>query len=104
MFNGKGDTTQLEADAARYGVILEPHHLKPPEFRLWAELWPAVDLFMRCHTQWRAGPGGLIGLDYPAVLQIAAIAGVAVDAAIMEDIQVMELHARTLINSKTGGS
>jgi len=85
-------------------VILEPHHLKPPEYRLWAELWPAVALFSRCLTQWRAGPNGLLGLDYPAVLQSAAIFGIEVNAAIMEDIQVMELHARTLINSKAGGS
>ena len=83
---------------------MESHHLEPETYTLWAELAPVVGLFQRCLTQWRAGPGGLIGLDYPAVLQTAAVFGVAVDAAIMEDIQVMELHARTLINSKAGGS
>jgi len=84
-------------------VILEAHHLKAKDFSLWAELAPAVDLFQRCLTQWRPGAAGVIGLDYVAVLQVAGVIGLQVTAAIMEDIQVMELHARDLINRKAGG-
>ena len=32
---------------------------------VWEEAWPALKLFSkRLSTQWRWGPGGLIGLDY----------------------------------------
>ena len=32
---------------------------------VWEEAWPVVQLFSRrLSTQWRCGPGGLIGLDY----------------------------------------
>ena len=46
----------------------------------------------------------MIGLDYVAVLQIAGLIGLEMTAAIMQDIQIMELHARDLINRKAGGN
>ena len=85
-------------------MILEAHHLQPETYTLWAELAPVVGLFQRCLTQWRTGGVGVIGLDYVAVLQVASIIGLELTAAMMEDIQVMELHARDLINRKAGGS
>jgi hypothetical protein len=83
---------------------LESHHLEPEAYTLWAELAPVVGLFQRCLTQWRPGPIGVIGLDYVAVLQIAGLVGLEMTAAIMQDIQTMELHARDLINRKAGGN
>ena len=65
---------------------------------------PAVDLFQRCVTQWRPGPSGVIGLDYVAMLQVAGILGMHMTAAMMQDMQIMELHARELINRKAGGN
>lgn len=100
LLQSKGDTAQLQEDAARYGIVLEPHHLAPAEYGLWAELWPVVHLFMRCMTQWRTGPGGLVGLDYGAVWQMAGILGQAVDAAMMEDILQLELQARDVLNRR----
>jgi hypothetical protein len=100
LFRSKGDTAQAEADAARFGVILEAHHLAPRNHHLWAELWPAVLLFMRCQTQWRATSGGVLGLDYGVLLQLAPVYGVTVDAAMMDDIQAMELHAREQLNRR----
>jgi len=95
------DTAQLQADAARYGVILEPHHLAPVDYRLWAELWPVVLLFQRSQTQWRATSSGVIGLDYGPVLgQLAQLLGVTVDLQLLDDLQTMELHAREKINRK----
>jgi len=61
-----------------------------------------VGLLQRCLTQWRPGGGGVIGLDYVAVIQVAGIIGLRLTAAMMEDIQLMELHARGLINRKGG--
>ena len=34
---------------------------------LWPENWPPVHLFSKVSTQWRTGPGGVIGLDYGVV-------------------------------------
>lgn len=38
------------------------------EFWLWPENWQVFELFLqRLRTQWRSGPGGVIGLDYGEV-------------------------------------
>ena len=57
-------------------------------------------LFMRCQTQWRATSGGALGLDYGVLLQLAPVYGVEVNAAMMDDIQAMELHAREQLNRR----
>ena len=101
LLRRRGDTAQLQQDAAAYGVILEPHHLAPQDFRLWAELWPAVQLFMRCLTQWRATSTGVLGLDYGVLLQLAPVFGVTVNAAMMDDIQAMEAQAIETLNRRT---
>lgn len=93
MRAGKGDTAQLQNDAAAYGVILESHHLAPAHFTLWHDLWPAVHLFMRCLTQWRTSIDGVIGLDYGVMLQLAGLLGVTVTEQVLDDVQVMEAHA-----------
>ena len=100
LFRSKGSTAQLQADAAAYGVILEGHHLQSPDYRLWAEHWPAVELFMRCQTQWRATSSGVVGLDYGVLLAIAPMLGRTMDAALLDEVQTMELHARELINRR----
>lgn len=95
------DTAQLRADAAAYGVILEPHHLEPVSYGLWAEHLPAVELLARCITQWRAGSNGVIGLDYGVVLKMARLYGTPDLPRVMEDLQLMEFHARELINKQS---
>ena len=100
MRSSKGDTAQLQADAAAYGIILEPHHVEPEQYLLWPEHADAVDLFLRCMTQWRASGNGVIGLDYGVVLQLASLYGIRDPGATLEELQVMELHARDLINKQ----
>jgi hypothetical protein len=100
MRSSKGDTAQLQADAAAYGIILEPHHVEPEKYLLWPEHADAVDLFLRCMTQWRASGNGVIGLDYGVVLQLASLYGIRDPATTLEELQVMELHARDLINKQ----
>jgi hypothetical protein len=100
MRSSKGDTAQLQADAAAYGIILEPHHVEPEQYPLWPEHADAVDLFLRCMTQWRAAGNGVIGLDYGVVLQLASLYGIRDPGATLEELQVMELHARDLINKQ----
>lgn len=65
---------------------------RPPEhFEVWPENWSAVDLFLRCQTQWRMGIDGRSGLDYPAVLAVGRLLRVANLPAVFDDLQVMEL-------------
>lgn len=65
---------------------------------LWPEHADVLSLFMRCITQWRSGGNGVLGLDYGVVLQMASLYQIQDLARVMEDLQIMELHARDLIN------
>lgn len=100
LLQNRGDITQLTADAAAYGVQLQPHLLQPEAFELWPELEPQLHLFARCLTQWRVYRDRLLGLDYGVLLQLAPLLGITVDAAILGDIQAMEIHARDLLNRR----
>ena len=66
-------------------------HEEPQHFEVWPGNWPAVDLFLRCQTQWRIGPNGRAGLDYVAVLEIGRLYGLEDLPAVFDDLQVMEL-------------
>lgn len=90
----------LMNEAAAYGVILPDHLQQSKDFVLWADHLPAVELFMRCLTQWRSGPNGLIGLDYGVVLEMAKLYQTPHLPETMEDLQVMEVRARELLNEK----
>ncbi|MBW1778748.1 MAG: DUF1799 domain-containing protein [Deltaproteobacteria bacterium] len=54
----------------------------------------AVEIFFECSTQWRAGIGGVIGLDYPAVFQVAEALNIPITREVMAKIQ--HLERRTL--------
>lgn len=43
-----------------------------------------------CSTQWRAGPSGAIGLDYPACFQVAAVMDIDTTEANFRRIQALE--------------
>lgn len=76
-------------DAAVLGVIgFEPD--RPEHFEVEPDAWPALMVFLDCQTQWRAGPGGLIGLDYGAVAWILRLRSVADEAAMLSDLQIIE--------------
>ncbi len=91
---------ELLDDAAAYGVILPDTIQQPQEYRLWGEHWPAVELFMRCMTQWRTGANGVIGMDYGVVLEMAKLYQVPRLPKTMEDLQIMEIRARDLLNKE----
>lgn len=61
-------------------------------YRVWAENWPSLQLFLGLSTQWRrAGLGAVaIGLDYTAVAPTAALLGIELDAGRFADLQAME--------------
>ena len=49
-----------------------------------------MQMFLRCQTQWRSGPTGVIGLDYLALDLAFRLYGAEDPAAMLEDIQVIE--------------
>ena len=46
-------------------------------------------VWARCVTQWRVGPGGVVGIDLVAVQTVAELAGYW-DLELLEKVQVME--------------
>lgn len=100
LHGGSQLNDDLMDDAKEYGVILPAHLDQPQDFGLWPEHVSAVDLFMRCMTQWRTCMDGVIGLDYGVVLQMAALYSVEDLPRVIEDLQVMEIRARDLLNKR----
>ena len=45
---------------------------EPETFAIWPEHLEVLEMFLRCQTQWRSGPNGVIGLDY-SVLGVRAV-------------------------------
>ena len=68
------------------------------DFAVWPENWPAVELFLRCQTQWNTSVGGVTGFDYSSV--IALVNMYAYDVAVFEDLQIMEAAAIELLNKQ----
>ena len=101
LLHGSSANKELLADAAALGMTLPDELIKPKDCSIWPEHQEALELFMRCATQWRSGSNGVMGLDYGVVLQMASLYQITEDLArVMEDLQIMELHARDLINKE----
>jgi hypothetical protein len=72
-------------------VVVPESELKPADFEVWEENWEAVQMFLRCQTQWRTGGmGGAVGLDYGAVAWLFRLHRVKDQRALLEDLQIME--------------
>lgn len=101
LLHGSSANKELLADAAAFGLTLPEAMLAPKVYSIWPEHMDVLNLFMRCMTQWRCGASGVVGLDYGVVLQMASLYQITEDLArVMEDLQIMELHARDLINKE----
>jgi Phage related hypothetical protein (DUF1799) len=66
------------------------------------ENWAVVAMFLRLQTQWRTSMSGVLGLDYVAVEWMLRLYEVEDQRSMLEDLQVMEGAALTLINKKEG--
>lgn len=87
---------ELAESARLMGLQLPPEAADPPQEPLcdvWAELWPAVRLFVAMKTQVRTGGmGGVLGLDYsvlPLVQRRLALPR-RQGRQLFADLQVME--------------
>lgn len=98
MRGGTKDDTQ--DDAAVLGVILDVEPVSD-DFEVWPENWPALEMFLRCQTQWRMGMNGVVGLDYGAVAWVLRLYE-AEDQhrALLEDLQVMEAAVISLLSQQ----
>lgn len=82
------------------GIILvdvEP----APDFEVLKENWGAIEMFLRCQTQWRASANGVLGLDYGAVAWILRLYEIEDQRAMLEDLQVMEAAAMAKLNKRS---
>ena len=83
-----------------YGIEFPEHLLKPKHCEIWPEHEEALTMLLRCQTQWRCGPSGVIGLDYGVVIQLCNLYHVGDKCQLMEDLQIMEGRALELIAEK----
>ena len=71
------------------------------DFEIWPENWPAVEMFLRCQTQWRTTMNGVLGLDYGAVAWVLKLYEVEDQRSMLQDLQVMEAAAMVTINTRS---
>ena len=86
---------KLEAAAEGMGIAMpqewtDPTQHEPEHFEIWPENWPAVELFMRCQTQWRTDNGHRTGLIYSELIAIGSLYSVENLGQVVEDVQVIE--------------
>lgn len=74
--------------------------VKEEHFEVWEENWPAVEMFLRCQTQWRTTMSGVCGLDYTAVQWLFKLYEVKDPPAVLEDLQIMESAAMKILNKE----
>ena len=88
------------ADAKAFGLAL-PEPDAPEHFEVWPDNWPAVEMFLRCQTQWRTTMSGVCGLDYTAVLAVFRLYEVEEPTTVLENLQVMEAAAVKILNKES---
>jgi hypothetical protein len=91
---------ETQADAAVFGLAL-PESKDTNIFEVWEENWAALELFLRCQTQWRTTMKGILGLDYVAVAWLFRLYAVEDERAMLEDLQVMEAAAMAALNERS---
>ena len=88
------------ADAAAFGIAL-PMPDGPEDFEVWPENWPAVEMFLRCQTQWRTSMNGVVGIDYGALAWLFRLYEVEDPRSLLEDLQVMEGAVMQILNKES---
>lgn len=82
-----------------FGITM-PDEKRVQDFEVIPAAWPAVCMFLRVQTQWRAGGGVLIGLDYNAVRWIFELQNVANPNELLGDLQVIEGRVIEILNDR----
>ena len=74
------------------------------DYEVWPEHVDVLRMFLRVQTQWRTGGNGVVGLDYGVVLELTRLMQIEDPVQLLDDLQVMELHARNLLNKAAEGN
>ncbi len=92
---GGREVNDVGSDLEAFGIKTEGLEAitEDTEFEVWPENAVAVEMFLRCSTQWRMGFGGAVGLDYPAIIEVLRLYEVADVKKVFEDVQTMERAA-----------
>lgn len=69
-------------------------------FGVWEDNADTLVMFMRLQTQWHVIAGGFVGLNYQSAEFLFKIHGVADAAAMMDDLQAMEVAALQVMNKR----
>lgn len=97
---GSGGDDGLAEDAEYFNLPPEIlKRIRPDDFYIHYECWPAFELFQSCATQWRVAPmGERLGLDYSAVVSVAQFLGYG--SEVFQQLRYLELGALTAYNGK----
>ena len=92
------DLAVMGADQSIIEAVLESS--PTPDFEVLEENWPAVAMFMRLQTQWVPTMGGMVGLNYQSIEFVFRIDGIENQREMLADLQVMEIAALQVLNTK----
>lgn len=93
------------ADLAAFGApaeMIEAATADPDAtlFGVWQENAVSLMMFLRMQTQWNVINGAFVGLNYSSAEFLFKIHAVEDAAAIMDDLQAMELAALQVLNKR----
>lgn len=85
---------------------LRPEDFPPEEIALWPDNVLVKDVFQAMGTQWRAGPAGLLGLDYAALPAVLRFLGAprSRHSEVFDGVRVMEMTALASMHRKRPAS
>ena len=96
---GGVEIDQTAEDAKLFGIEL-PKAPRVNHFEVIPAAWPAVSMFLRVQTQWRASSGTIIGLDYAAVRWCFEMCNVENQRELLDDLQVIEGKIIEILNDR----
>jgi len=95
------EVDETAKDAAVLGI--EPPPSKAAvNYEVERDAWPAVRVFLKVQTQWRADSGAVIGLDYGAVRWVIEMLQLADPLEVLVDLQIMEATVVAAMNKRKG--
>ena len=95
------EVDETAKDAAVLGI--EPPPSKAAvNYEVEQDAWPAVRVFLKVQTQWRADSGAVIGLDYGAVRWVIEMLQLADPLEVLADLQIMEATVVAAMNKRKG--
>lgn len=77
-----------------------PETKRVEDFEVIPAAWPAVCMFLRLQTQWRAGASGVVGLDYNAVRWLFELYAVEEPRRLLNDLQIIEATVVETLNQR----